>query len=122
MMQKIVKKSGPGLQRIVVVEADMTVNRSPRRQIAGIAYNAQKTRLALDEPDASGHESYPCKIADVSDDGFGVVCPAANTVSDLFALGAQMTLETSDGKRSRVEIRWIRNGRLGLRLLTAKDP
>jgi hypothetical protein len=120
MMQRSEKTYEPGLQRVVVASADMTVNRSPRRQIGGIAYAAQKTRLTPDEPDEDGNESYYCKIFDVSEDGFGVVCPTALKNSGLFTLGKQLTLEATDGKRSRVEIRWVSQGRLGLRRLDGR--
>jgi hypothetical protein len=36
---------------------------------------------------------------------------------ELFKSGTQMTLEGMDGKRVRVQIRWVKNGRLGLRLV-----
>jgi len=121
MTNKIERKFvGPGLQPVVVADKTMTVIRAPRRAITGIAFNAQRSRLILDAPDSAGNESYPCKIANVSDAGFGLMCPAAAKVPDLFKVGAHMTLEGSDGKRSRVEVRWISNGRLGLRLVGAK--
>jgi hypothetical protein len=116
MFQKIEKKSGPGLQRIVnTVEGDMVVHRPSRRPISGVVFHAQKSRLILDAPDTDGNESYPCRVADMSDGGFGVVCSAADKVPEVFQPGAQMTLEAWDSKQSRVEIRWIKNGRLGLR-------
>jgi hypothetical protein len=39
---------------------------------------------------------------------------AANS-PDLFQIGALMTLEAQDGKQYRVDICWVKNGRLGLR-------
>jgi hypothetical protein len=107
----------PGLQPVVDVDGDMVVNRSARRPIQGIAFNAQKSHLVRDEPDSAGNERYRCKIADVSDGGFGVVCRTAATNPELFQAGEQMTLQGADGKRVRVQIRWIKNGRLGLRIL-----
>ncbi len=110
------------LRRFAAVQGDMIVNRPPRRAITGIEFHTQICRLLLDEPDAAANDSYPCKIADVSDEGFGVVCGAANTLSHAFRPGSQVTLQESDGERLRVEIRWIKNGRLGLKRLAARHP
>jgi hypothetical protein len=99
MAPKMDMRPGTALRRFAAVEGDMIVNRPPRRSITGIEFHTQICRLLLDEPDAKGNDTYACKIADVSDGGFGVVCGAA------------------DGDRLRVEVRWIKNGRLGLRRL-----
>jgi hypothetical protein len=115
MTMKTEKRPAVGLQRVVTSDGGVVVNRPYRRPISGVAYHAQKCRLVLDMPDAAGNESYPCKIANVSDCGFGVVCRAAETTPDVFQPGAHMTLEAWDGKRSRVEIRWINKARLGLK-------
>jgi hypothetical protein len=117
MFQKTEKRFGPGLRRIVEIHDDMIVNRPVRRAISGVAYNAQRSYLVPDEPDAEGNKSYFCKIADTSVGGFGVACRAASTHPELFKSGTQMTLEGMDGKRVRVQIRWVKNGRLGLRLV-----
>ena len=121
MAQKIDKTPGPALRRFAAVEGEMIVNRPPRRRITGIEFHTQISRLLLDEPDATGHDVYPCKIADVSDSGFGVVCGAAERISHPFKPGSQLTLQESAGERLRVEVRWIKNGRLGLRRLVAKS-
>jgi hypothetical protein len=120
MAQKNEHKPTMGLRRFAAVEGDMIINRPPRRSITGIEFHMQSCRLLLDEPDAAGHEAYPCKIADVSDAGFGVVCAAAEKISHPFKPGAQLTLQEADGERLRVEVRWIKNGRLGLRRLVPK--
>jgi hypothetical protein len=91
------------------------VNRPHRREVWGIAFVAQKCRLLLDQPDADGNESYPCKIADVSDGGYCVVCKAAETSPTMFRAGMTLTLEAWEGVRVRVEVRWIKKGRLGLK-------
>ena len=118
MAQGIAKGPTVGLRRIVEVdEKELVFTRSMRRPISGVLYNAQKCRLVPDSPDAAGNQSYTCKIADVSETGFGVVCRSAEKSPELFPSGAQMTLEANDGKRLRVEVRWIRNGRLGLKRL-----
>jgi len=114
MTQKTEKKAAPGLRRVVAVEDGVVVNRPARQSIGGVAFIAQRCRLILDEPDAAGNQSYACKIADASDTGLGVVCRVAEQTPGLFQLGAQMTLEAVDGKRVRVEIRWIKGSRLGL--------
>ncbi len=96
---------------------DLVISRPFRRRVTGVAYTAQKSRLIPDRPDAEGNDSYPCKIADVSVDGFGVVCRAASINPTLFETGSEMTLEGSDGKRVRVQIRWAKKDRLGLKVL-----
>jgi hypothetical protein len=113
-------KLGTGLRRVAAVEGNIIVNRPPREQIAGLAFQAQHCSLVLDRPDAAGHEFYPCKITNLSDGGFCAECSAASKVPHPFTCGAQMTLHDSDGKRVRVEVRWVSNGRVGLRRLTAK--
>ena len=120
MTQRMDRKLGATLRRFAAVEGEMIVNRPPRRSITGMDFHTQVCRLLLDEPDASGHEIYPCKIADVSDAGFGVVCGAAEKITHPFRAGTQLTLQESDGDRMRVEVRWIKNGRLGLRRLVPK--
>jgi hypothetical protein len=120
MVQKMEKRLSPTLRRFAAVEGEMIVNRPPRRSITGVEFHTQICRLLLDEPDAMGNEAYPCKIADVSDAGFGVVCGAAEKVTHPFRAGGQLTLQESDGDRMRVEVRWIKNGRLGLRRLIPK--
>jgi hypothetical protein len=117
MAPKMDMRPGTALRRFAAVEGDMIVNRPPRRSITGIEFHTQICRLLLDEPDAKGNDTYACKIADVSDGGFGVVCGAAEKVPHPFKPGAQLTLQESDGDRLRVEVRWIKNGRLGLRRL-----
>jgi len=107
-------------KRFVPMDGEMIVSRPPRRAITGIEFHTQTCRLLLDEPDAAANDSYPCKIADVSDEGFGVVCGAVNTVTNPFRPGSQLTLQESHGERLRVEVRWIKNGRLGLRRLAAR--
>jgi hypothetical protein len=114
------KRPGTALRRFAAVEGEMIVNRPPRRSITGIEFHTQICRMLLDEPDVMGNEVYPCKIADVSDGGFGVVCGAAEKIPHPFKPGAQLTLQESDGDRLRVEVRWIKNGRLGLRRLTTR--
>ena len=94
---------------------DHIVSRPYRRQISGVAYHSQKSRLIPDRPDMSGVSSFPCKVADVSERGVGVVCRDAENAPDLFREGAHMTLIDADGKRARVEVRWVNNGRVGLR-------
>ncbi|WP_419758537.1 hypothetical protein [Acidisoma sp.] len=120
MAEKIEKKTGNGLRRFAAVEGDMIVNRPPRRSITGIEFANQISRMLLDQPDATGNHIYPCKIANVSDEGFGVVCGAARTIPHPFHTGGQLTLQESDGERVRVEIRWIKSDRLGLRRLSAR--
>ena len=117
------KWSTIGLRRVVeVVEEDkLVLARSARRPIVGVAYVAQKCRLVPDEPDVEGNESYACKISDVSDTGFGVVCRIAEKFPALFAAGSQMTLEAGDGTRVRVQIQWTRDGRVGLRRIASKS-
>ena len=73
-----------------------------------------------DAPDAEGTVSYSCKIADVSATGFGVVCRMAQKTPALFEVGAFMTLEAGDGTRLRVQIQWVRSGRLGLKRIASK--
>jgi hypothetical protein len=120
MAQNKLGRIGSGLRRVAAVEGDMIVSRSAREPVSGLAFQAQHCSLVLDSPDAAGHAFYPCKITDVSDEGFGVVCGAARKVPHPFKFGAQMTLHDAEGKRVRVEIRWISNGRLGLRRLATK--
>ena len=111
---------GKGLRRVAAVEGNMIVNRPARESIVGDAFEAQHCSLVLDSPDAMGREFYPCKITNASEAGFGVVCSAARTVPHPFKAGAQMTLHDAEGKRVRVEVRWVSNGRLGLRRLIGK--
>jgi hypothetical protein len=110
----------PGQWRFKAVRPGTIVNRPFRREVWGTAYAAQRCRLILDEPDIEGNESYSCKIADHSEGGFCVVCPAAEKAPDLFGVGVEMTLEAWDGKLLRVEIRWISNGRVGLKRYSEK--
>jgi hypothetical protein len=110
---------GPDLQPAAATQEDRAVERAARRPISGIVFLAQKTRLVLDAPDAAGKATYPCRIFDFSAGGFGVVCHALAKSRGAFHLGAQMTLEAWDGKRSRVEIRWINNARIGLKCVEA---
>jgi hypothetical protein len=117
MFKKFLKKPSPGLMRVVRSDGDMVVNRATRRPLSGAAFQAERSHLVPDAPDVEGNKSYFCKVADVSDTGFGVVCRTASVNPTLFKAGNQMTLEGSDGKRVRVQIRWIKNGRLGLRIL-----
>jgi hypothetical protein len=119
-MKETEKRPGNGLQRIVTIGKDDVINRPSRRLISGVAYNAQKCRLIPDTPDAAGNASYICKIADVSDAGYGVVCRAAADTPEHFQLGTKMTLEAGDGKQSRVEICWVKNVRLGLKRAAGK--
>jgi hypothetical protein len=120
MTQKMEQGAGVGLRRFAAVEGDLIVNRPPRRVVTGIEFHTQECRLVLDAPDAAGAEAYPCRISDVSDEGFGVLCRAVQKLSHPLRPGAQSTLQNADGERVRVEIRWIKNGRLGLRRMTAK--
>jgi hypothetical protein len=115
MTKETGQKPGNGLQRTVAIGNDDVIDRPLRRPISGVAYNAQKCRLVPDTPDPAGNDSYSCKIADVSEHGFGVVCRTAANSPDLFQIGALMTLEAQDGKQYRVDICWVKNGRLGLR-------
>jgi hypothetical protein len=115
MAGKMENRTGFGLRRFAAVEGDMIVNRPPRRPITGIEFDTQFCRLLLDEPDASGNEAYACKIADVSDEGFGIVFGVGKTNPLPFNAGSRLTLEHSDGERVRVEVRWIKGGRLGVR-------
>ena len=116
----------PAACLVEVVEEDkLVLARAARRPIVGVAYVAQKCRLVPDEPDVEGNESYACfcgcKISDVSDTGFGVVCRIAEKFPALFAAGSQMTLEAGDGTRVRVQIQWTRDGRVGLRRIASKS-
>ena len=122
-MKEADKRFITGLRPVVAPLSgkDVIINRPTRRAITGVAYNAQKCRLLPDTPDAAGNASFPCRIADVSDAGLGVVCRAVEQAPDLFPLGARMVLEASDGTRSRWEIRWIRHGRIGLKRVSAKS-
>jgi hypothetical protein len=113
MMQDTGDSAGP--RQFGAARRDVVINRPYRRRITGVAYTAQRSRLVLDMPDAAGNDSYPCKIADVSVGGFGVVCQAAQQAMDVFQSGALMTLEAWDGMRARVEVRWANNDRLGLK-------
>ena len=88
---------------------------------AAVAYNAQRSRLVPDAPDAEGNANYPCKIANVSDGGFGVVCRAAEKSPDLFQTDALMMLESGDGTRIRVQIQWVSHGRIGLKRFGSKS-
>ena len=97
----------------------MIVERALRRPITGIEYYTQTCRLLPDEPDTKAGDGYACKIADVSEGGFGVVCGASRAIFHPFKPGTQLTLQKSDGERSRVEVRWVRKSRLGLRRLVA---
>jgi hypothetical protein len=99
---------------------DIIVRRPYRRPITGFAFTMQKCRLVLDMPDATGNRSYPCQIADLSDRGFGVVCPAAEKMLEVFHTGAKLTLEAWDGKKLRVEVRWVEKERMGLRRIAPK--
>jgi hypothetical protein len=120
MIQKMEKRPGTTLRRFAAVEGEMIVNRPPRRSITGVEFHTQICCLLLDEPDAAGNEAYACKIADVSDGGFGVVCAAAEKIAHPFRAGSQLTLQEADGDRLRVEVRWVKNGRVGLRRLVPK--
>ena len=120
MAEKIENKIGHALRRYAAVQGGMIVNRPPRRSITGIEFTNQVSRLLLDEPDATGNDVYPCQIANVSDAGFGVVCSAARSIPHPFHAGGLLTLHDTEGERVRVEIRWIKNDRLGLRRLSAK--
>ncbi len=120
MPQHIEQMRATGLGRSVAAQGKMFINRPPRKPVTGLAFQAQHCSLVLDRPDAAGHEFYACTVTDISDGGFGAVCAAAKKVPTPFRSGAQMTLHDGEGKRVRVEIRWISNGRLGLRRLTAK--
>ncbi len=91
------------------------VKRPFRREVWGTAFVAQKCRLVLDGPDADGNTSYACKVADFSEGGYGVVCKAAETTPKLFQTGMEMTLEGWGGVRTRVEVRWIKKERMGLK-------
>ncbi len=117
MTGKLESRLSYGMRRFAAVEGDMIVNRPPRRAITGSEFETQYCRLLLDGPDAAGNEGYACKIADVSDEGFGIVYGAAKTNPHPFNAGSRLTLEHSDGERVRVEVRWIKPGRLGLRRL-----
>jgi hypothetical protein len=119
MAGDIEKRIGYGLRRFAAVEGDLIVNRPPRRVITGIAFDTQFCRLLLDEPDPAGNDAYACKITDVSDDGFGILCGAARTVPHPFNAGSRLTLQDPDGERVRVEVRWTKGARLGLRRLAA---
>jgi hypothetical protein len=120
MTQKSENRVGVGLRRFVAVEGDYIVNRPPRRSITGIEFHTQECLLLLDEPDATGNERFPCKVADISDEGFGVVCRAAEKIPHPFKPGARLTLQESAGERSGWENRWKKNGRLGMRRLVKK--
>jgi hypothetical protein len=119
MPQKPVDKMSTSLRRLAAVEGDIIVNRPPREPITGLAFETQHCSLILDWPDDTGNESYPCKITDVSEGGFGVMCGAAKKIPHPFKFGTQMTLHDPEGKRVRVEIRWVNYGRLGVRRLGA---
>jgi hypothetical protein len=119
MAGDIEKRISFGLRRFAAVEGDLIVNRPPRRAITGVEFNNQFCRLLLDEPDSSGNDAYACKITDVSDEGFGIMCGAARTIPHPFNAGARLTLQESDGELVRVEVRWIKGGRLGVRRLSA---
>ena len=111
----------PGLQPLLSGGLDMVAYRPSRRPITGVAYNAQRSRLVPDAPDAEGNANYPCKIANVSDGGFGVVCRAAEKSPDLFQTDALMMLESGDGTRIRVQIQWVSHGRIGLKRFGSKS-
>jgi len=115
MFEEIETRFDSDLQHTPAVGRDAPLDRAARRSIGGIAFLAQRTRLVLDQPDAAGKASYPCRIFDFSGGGFGVICHAVGTAAEAFQPGARMTLEAWDSKRSRVEIRWINNGRIGLK-------
>jgi hypothetical protein len=115
MTGKLQNRAGFGLRRFAAVEGDMIVSRPPRRPITGVEFDTQFCRLILDEPDPSGNEAYACKISDVSDEGFGIVYGVGKTNPLPFNAGSRLTLEHSDGERVRVEVRWMKSGRLGLR-------
>ncbi len=121
MVEQSENRISLGLRRFAAVEGDMIINRPPRRPVTDMEFHTQICRLLLDEMDATANDSYPCKVANVSDEGFGIVCDATKHISHPFKPGAQLTLEEYDGKRSRVEVRWIRNGRLGLRRVAASS-
>ncbi len=109
-----------GLRRFAAVAGDIIVSRPPRRPAKEIAFHTTICRLLPDEQDAAGNQGYACKVANVSDEGFCVVCDETKLVSHPFKPGAKMTLEQADGKQSRVEVRWIKHGRLGLRRVTLR--
>jgi hypothetical protein len=115
MAEKSENRMSLGLRRFAAVAGDIIVNRPPRRPAKEIAFHTTICRLLPDESGATANQGYACKVANVSDEGFCVVCEETKLMSHPFKPGAQMTLEESDGKRSRVEVRWIKNGRLGLR-------
>jgi hypothetical protein len=115
MTQKTEKRPGTDCWRFAPIGGDRIVKRPHRREVWGIAYVAQKCRLVPDRPDPAGNASYACKIANVSEGGFGIVCRKAGATPDLFQTGSEMTLEAWDGKRLRVEIRWVNKDRMGVK-------
>jgi hypothetical protein len=118
--QKEEDRLGPGLRRFAAVEGAIIVKRPAREPTSDSAFQAQHCSLILDKPDAAGNEIYPCKITDVSQAGFGIICSAAQKAPHPFRPGTKMTLHDAEGKSIRVEVRWANNGRLGLRRLDAK--
>jgi hypothetical protein len=115
MAEKIENRTSLGLRRLAAVVGDIIISRPPRWPAKDIAFHTTMSRLLLDDKGATPNQGYACKMANVSDEGFCVVCDETKLMSHPFKPGAQMTLEESDGKQSRVEVRWIKNGRLGLR-------
>ncbi len=118
MAGEIDQRIGVALRRFAAVEGDLIVNRPPRRPITGVAFDTQFCRLLLDVRHPSGQDAFPCRITDVSDAGFGIQCGAATMVPRPFNAGSRLTLHKPNGERVRVEVRWIKGVRLGLRLLT----
>ena len=117
MYRTTAKRLGPGLRRRILTDGDMIINRPPRRSITGVVLSAQRSHLVPDEPDSEGRKSYFCKITDMSDGGFCVLCRMASEDPRLFKPGVQMILEGPGDKRRRVQIRWLKDGRIGLKLL-----
>ncbi len=102
-----------------LAQDEKVVNRAVRRRISGVVYLAQKSRLVLDAPDAAGQVSYPCRVCDFSKGGFGVILPALSKPQDALKPGDRLTLEAWNGQSSRVEIRWIKKDRIGLKCVNA---
>jgi hypothetical protein len=120
MAEKSENMTTLGLRRFAAVAGDIIVSRPPRWPAKDIAFHTTMSRLLLDEKGTTPNQGYACKVANFSDEGFCVVCDETKLMSHPFKPGAFMTLEESDGKRSRVEVRWVKSGRLGLRRVTPR--
>jgi hypothetical protein len=79
-----------------------------RTEIKGMARMAQRIKLVLLDRD---HPPIPCKILDASAGGYRVSAATAVPAD------AQLALEHTDGKRVLVDIAWVENNTLGLKII-----